>query len=210
MNIKRLISNFLLINTREIPVNKFMLFLLQIALMSLFTFILYYYSFNHDWKRFISLIAMFIIMKLILEVSILLTNLVKKSNYSISDLTHSYNLNSQYKKSSYLLGLFLVIFISIQVFSYKSFDNYMDEQLSTNGLYIEAEVIDIYWHKSKKKKNTGYYADFYYQVENEKYYHQTKLDMGIEINGDYANFSSLKIKYLPKLPNKHSVEFIKE
>jgi hypothetical protein len=137
---------------------------------------------------------MLIIIKMILDISINVVNIRSKSNYSFNDCVKQ-------KSVGFYVGIVMLILISVQVIGYLKFDGFIEKQLQLNGIQTTSYIERIYWHKARKSKFTGYKLEYYYKVGQTDYHHSLML-------GKQYEFQEIKIKYLPFLPEKHSVVFL--
>jgi hypothetical protein len=175
--------------------------LFQIIMLLFFCCVIIYFSFNHDWKRWISFVLFIAVIKVTFDLSLLIVNKIKKSQYALADIVSlsNYNKNSFSKEASYLLGFTLVVIIaflsSLLFLAY----NFLDQDLQQNGLYTKGEVEKVYWRDFKKKSESGYYLNYSYKIDGNKIGHRTRLESKIKPK-------SIKIKYLSYLPQKHKIE----
>jgi len=192
-----------LLETTSLPINKFVLAILQLGIMVAFTIVFYHFSFSHDWKRWLPFFSMLVVFKMILDLSITVTNIIYGSNYRLGDVASKrYNSSRLVKRASYVSGIMMIMLIGIHVVGFNKFEAYMDDQLIHNGVSTSGVVENVYWHTSTKKRNTGYKIDYYYIVKDKRYNHNAFL-------GERPEFSIIKIKYLPTMPDKHTFELIK-
>lgn len=198
---KVFLKNLLLLNTTEFKIPKGPILIIHLSLFIIFTWIIVHYQYNSDWKRWICLFSLMILFKIILDASITITNIITKSNFVIADLaTSAYNSSKKHKKASQLMGLLMIVLIVIHIAVYKVYDNYLVKQLSLRGKEIKGQIEKVEYHNSRR--NSGYMLYYYYEIENEKFYHRKNL--GENDNNVYY----LKVKYLPELPNNHSLTFV--
>jgi hypothetical protein len=177
--------------------------LFQVILLLFFSVGIIYFSFNHDWKRWISFVLFIAVAKITFDLSLLIVNKIKKSQFKLSDLvSHSnYNKNDFSKKASYLLGFILLVLITFLTSLLFLGYHFLDQDLQQNGLYTKGEVEKVYWRNVNKKSKSGYYLNYSYKIDGNKIEHTTRLESAI-----IPKF--VKIKYLSYLPNKHKIELI--
>jgi len=122
------------------------------------------------------------------------------TDYVVKDLTSiDYNKNPSQKKASYIGGTVMILLIAFQIFGYLKYNKYMDSRLVNEGVETTGTFQEIYWHASSKKRTTGYKLEYFYEIRGIKYHHKTLLQDSLDI-------SIIKIKYLPNMPNKHTIE----
>jgi len=200
MNILR---NIFLFDFRIKGINNFFFGLILFVLLLLLSACLIFYSYNQDWKRWISLIMFFAAIKVTFDLSLLIVNGIRKSHYKLSDLVKlaNYSKDTPTKKASNLLGIILIVIISFMC-SLIYFSNlFLDHDLRRNGIYTTGVEEKIYWREFKKKSKSGYYLDYSYEIDGLKIEHTTKLE-------NKNQPESIRIKCLPYLPNKHKLELI--
>jgi hypothetical protein len=177
--------------------------LLQLTLLLLFCGGIIYFSFIQDWKRWISLVLFIAVIKITFDVSLLIVNKIKKSQFKLSDLaSHSnYDKNDFSKKASYLLGFILLVMIALLSSLMYLSNNFLDQDLQQNGLYTTGKTEKVYWRDVKKKSKSGYYLNYSYKIDGNKIEHTTRLESEIQPK-------LIKIKYLSYLPNKHKIALL--
>lgn len=177
--------------------------LFQVILLLFFSIGIIYFSFNHDWKRWISFVLFIAVAKITFSLSLLIVNKIKKSQFELSDLVSlsNYNKNDFSKKASNLLGFMLLVLISFLSSLMFLGYHFLDQDLQQKGLYTQGEIEKVYWRNVKKKSNSGYYLNYSYKINGNKIEHTTRLE-----GETIPRF--IKIKYLPYLPNKHKIELI--
>jgi len=164
---------------------------IQALLMLMLTLLIYRYTYNHDWKRWISFFCILLVFKMIMDISTNSANIILKTNYSFSDSVTD-------KKFGNLVGVLMIMLITFQIIGFRSFDSFIERQLQFKGIPTTTYVKRIFWHEGSKLKYTGYKLEYYYKVGKTEYHHNLFL-------GRKYEFEEVKIKYLPMLPDKHSI-----
>ena len=163
-----------------------------------------YFSFNHDWKRWVAFLFFILGIKFSFDLALLVVNRLKKSEFKLSDLVFysNFKVNSYTKRARYLLGFVLIVLFSLLgTLLFLSF-RFLDKDLKQNGVYTTATVESIQYQEYRKKKhNSGYYLYYSYTIDNSKIVHRTKLQ-------SKRMPTSIQVNYLTYLPNKHTVKLI--
>jgi hypothetical protein len=198
-----ILKKIILFNIKIKGLNNTFIALFQLILLLFFTVGIIYFSFNHDWKRWLSFVSFIVVLKVTFDLSLIIVNKIKKSQYYLSDLVSitNYNKNEFSKKASYLLGFTLLVLITFfGSFVYLSYQ-FLDQDLQHHGLYTKGKIEKVYSRKINKKSKSGYFLNYSYSIHGNKFEHNTRLNSEIQPK-------SIKIKYLPYLPNKHKLELI--
>ncbi|GAB5419128.1 MAG: hypothetical protein Crog4KO_06360 [Crocinitomicaceae bacterium] len=197
-----MLRSIILLDFKVLGWNARKLLWLQVGLLLTFLTVSVVYSYNFDWKRWISLGAFLLAMKVGLDVALSFVNIKTKSAFKIKELASllEYNRSPERKAASKYLGKALIVlsvFVVAFLFGSHAFLKY---QIDTNGVAAKGVMEEMYWRNSPSKKNAGFYMDYCYRVDGKKYQNRARV-------GRKSNIAAIKVRYLPYAPNIHKVNF---
>lgn len=178
---------------------------LQLVLLFLFALIAVLFSYNFDWKKWISIGSFLLVIKLGFNVSLGIVNARKNSNYRLKDLVKWLEPSGtpDRKAASKLLGrVVLVLGLGVALVMYGSYQ-LLENQIDNNGITVRGVKEDMYWRSTSKESAAGFYMEYCYRVDGKKYQNRAQV-------GRKSNVKRIQVKYLPYLPNVHKVTFKKQ
>lgn len=160
------------------------------------------FSYNHDWKRWISALAFFTLLKLGMELARTILELQWKEEHSVRSLFKwtNYAENNGMKRTGRRYGLVLLMTYGLMTLIIYGSHTVLINELNYKGVEVKAVNMETVWRSSANKGSAGFYMTYCYRIGGKRYLHRTHI-------GRKSNIKNIHVRVLPYLPNVHRISY---